>query len=109
MKNNLTTRQMVNAELAARTSNEQSAEKLKRHIPELELESAKIAFVCECYDQTCEHRILLTLEEYAYLHNKFSHFVIAKGHDEPIVEKVIAEGNSLSIVEKYCLPDSTNK
>ncbi len=94
---------MINAELAVRAENEHSLNKLKNHMPEPEHEETKIAFNCECSDLTCEQRVLLTLKEYEKLHNKFSRFVIKKGHEEPKVEKVIASDKSMSIVEKYSL------
>lgn len=94
---------MINAELAVRTLNERSVEKLKHHIPKTEQNEVEIAFNCECSDLSCEERILLTLEDYENLHDEFSHFIIAQGHNEPKVEKVVEKTKNFSVVEKYSL------
>jgi hypothetical protein len=103
MKNNLTSRQMINVELAARANNKNAAKILKNHIPQEEQDSLKIAFNCECSDPDCKQRVLLSLEEYEKLHNDFARFVIAKGHNEPVVEKIEKSGKTVSVVKKYIL------
>lgn len=99
----LTSRQMINNELAARYANTENANKLQQHMPKAEHDDAKIAFNCECSDKACDQRILLTLKEYAQLHQNFARFIIVKGHEEPKVEQVVASTPNVSIVEKGAL------
>jgi 5'-deoxynucleotidase YfbR-like HD superfamily hydrolase len=99
----LSTRQMINAELAARASNQKSVKALKRHIPNEEQANEKILFNCECSDLKCEARIPLTLEEYEKLHSEQARFVIVKDHLEPSVEKVQKTSKHLAVVDKYAL------
>ena len=94
---------MINIELASRAANKRSTKVLKHHIPKAEQENIKIAFNCECSDPMCQERISLTLHEYEELHKKYAHFVIAKGHMEPQVEKVEKSKSNLTVVEKYAL------
>lgn len=103
MSNNLSSRQMINIELAARASNKKSTKLLKQHSPQAELDNLKILFNCECSNPDCKERIPLTLKEYELLHTKRARFVIKKGHDEPSVEKVKATGSGMAIVDKYAL------
>jgi hypothetical protein len=106
MKNNLTPKQKVNVELAARAGNKKSVKRLKQHVPAEEQKGLKIDFTCECSDPACKVRIPLTLKEYVQLHDKNARFVVAKGHIEPAIEKVTKSDQNLHVVEKYALADS---
>ena len=103
MDKHLTSRQMINTELAARAGNKKSSKLLKQHVPASEQVDLKILFNCECSDPDCRERISLTLREYELLHNNRARFVIIKGHVEPSVEKVAATAGQLSVVDKYAL------
>ena len=109
MKDNLTSKQKINAELAARSDNIASFKQLKHHTPATEQPGLKIAFGCECSDTNCSTRINLTLQEYGKLHDDFARFVIAKDHIEPSVEKITKKvkgsDQDLVVVEKYALTD----
>lgn len=101
--NNLTPRQMINVELATRASNKHSSSILKHHTPLQQQANLKISFNCECSDPDCQERILLTLKDYEKLHKAIARFVIAKGHEEPKIEKVKRNDKNLSVVDKYAL------
>lgn len=103
VKNSLTARQMVNIELSVRAKNKTYAKKLTNFIPQEEQKVIKIPFNCECSDPACKQRILLSLDEYEKLHTKSARFIIIKGHNEPIVEKVVVSAKNVSLVEKYSL------
>lgn len=103
MSDQLSPRQMINAELVARSGNKKSLKMLKNHIPDEEQENLKILFNCECSDPACSERISLTLDEYEQLHTKLARFVIVKDHVEPSVEKVQKSTQKLSVVDKYAL------
>ena len=103
MRNKLTTRQMINIELAERAHNTKVANMLQHHVPKQEQKDLAIAFNCECSDPHCEERIMLTLDEYQELHQKHSHFFVVKGHEEPIVEAVTKDKDEVLVVDKYAL------
>jgi hypothetical protein len=63
-----------------------------------------IDFYCECADENCAKRVSLTLQEYREIHKNRRQFVIAPGHEVTLVEKVIAEMPTYTIVEKNVKP-----
>lgn len=111
MKKQLSDRQMINNELAARAGNKESVKVLKRHTPPEEHREAKIEFTCECADADCRARVRLTLHEYEHLHKDYyehlhkdySQFIVAKGHVESSIEQVQKSTKNLTVVEKYAL------
>jgi hypothetical protein len=106
MTNDLTEKQKINAELAARANNKKSLKVLKNHIPAEEQDGIKIAFQCECSEPTCSAKIPLTLREYNRLHDRFARFVVAKDHVEPTIEKVTKNDRDVQVVEKFALTES---
>lgn len=111
MGKKLTKRQLINVELATRARNKRMHKVLDRHIPEEEKAVTKIEFTCECADPDCQVHIPLTLEEYDALHQDFTKFVVAKGHNYPALEKVKLTTRQAAMVEKYelkRLKDLTN-
>jgi hypothetical protein len=103
MKQSLSDRQKINVELAARALNKKNAKALRNHIPEEERAGLKILFNCECADPACTERLPMTLHEYNQLHKTAGHFIVAKGHNEPTVEKLKASNDDMAVVEKYVL------
>lgn len=63
-----------------------------------------LRFYCECADENCRLRILLTPNEYNKLHKKPDHFVIAPGHETQRIEKVVKRTPDYNIVEKELVP-----
>jgi hypothetical protein len=103
MKKDLSPRQMINVELAARAENKKSSKLLKHHTPVKEQKGLKIMFNCECSDPDCTSRIPLTITEYEKLHSNYARFIIVKEHLEPVVETIHKSTENLAIVEKFAL------
>jgi hypothetical protein len=88
------------AEKVARTEaifrevNERIAETAQR------LDAAETAFVCECSDPNCTHRVRLSLDEYEEVRNDAASFLILNGHADERVEAVTAANARHEIVEK---------
>lgn len=88
------------AEKIARTEslfrevNERIAEKAER------LGMEETAFVCECADPACAHRVPATLEEYESVREHGATFLLVPGHEDERVEAVVAEEDDHAIVEK---------
>ena len=76
---------------------------LTRHTPEEFHDDLKIDFYCECSDESCAARVPMTFEEYETLHDTPAKFVLAKGHQSPMVEKVTKVEANRIVVDKYAL------
>lgn len=58
-------------------------------------------FLCECGDPTCVERVTLSLEKYEAVRGRATRFVLADGHDDASVEKVVeAPSSDYVVVEK---------
>ncbi|HZT91654.1 MAG TPA: hypothetical protein VFA05_06425 [Gaiellaceae bacterium] len=57
-------------------------------------------FVCECADPDCALRVTADLDEYDLIREDGRHFIVAPGHDEPEIERVIARRGDYDVVEK---------
>jgi hypothetical protein len=57
-------------------------------------------FVCECSDPNCTHRVSATLTEYEEVRAKPTTFLIAPGHEQGDIERVISDRGRFRIVEK---------
>ena len=58
-------------------------------------------FVCECADPDCAHRITAHLDDYEEVRADATHFIVADGHDEPRIERVIDSHGEYTVVEKF--------
>ena len=59
----------------------------------------RLQLVCECADAGCTHPVELALTEYEAARAHARRFVIAKDHENPSLEIVVAEGIRFAIVE----------
>ncbi|MGZ4290384.1 MAG: hypothetical protein ACXVQZ_07180 [Gaiellaceae bacterium] len=57
-------------------------------------------FVCECADPNCTDRVPATLAEYERVRAKPTTFLLAPGHDQPEIERVVSERRRFHVVEK---------
>lgn len=62
--------------------------------------SSPVAFVCECSRVDCTTALEMTLEEYREVRRNGHLFLIAPGHEDPKVERVIDANPRFAIVEK---------
>jgi hypothetical protein len=63
-----------------------------------------VHFYCECADEKCRERIILTPSKYAELHQNKSQFTVLPGHNVPEVERIVQSTNEYVVVEKYQTP-----
>src|ERR1044071_9286048 len=54
-------------------------------------------FYCECSDENCTKRVILTYREYNKIHERRDYFIIAPGHQVVRVEKVIRKESNYYI------------
>jgi hypothetical protein len=62
--------------------------------------SGVVAFVCECAGSDCTQAIALTIDEYRRVRTVPTRFVVAPGHEDLEVERVVVSAPGFSIVEK---------
>src|SRR5437868_15099247 len=60
----------------------------------------RIEFVCECPDVACTDRIELTVAEYEEVRADPARFVNAPDHEDPEVDRVVAQRATYTLVEK---------
>ncbi len=58
-------------------------------------------FVCECADPHCTHRLEASLEEYEEIRADGARFMLAPGHAQKDIERVIADRGHFHVVEKF--------
>jgi hypothetical protein len=63
-----------------------------------------LLFYCECANEDCHERIELTINEYEKHHKSPSRFIVKTGHNQPEIERIVAEGGTFVVVEKYIEP-----
>ena len=89
---------MARTEAAFREVNEAIAETAAR------FEAEEADFVCECADPQCAHRVTAELEDYEEVRSEATHFLLAPGHHEPAVERVVDRAPEFDVVEKVTPP-----
>lgn len=57
-------------------------------------------FLCECGDTACVERVTLSLGEYEAVRADATRFVLAEGHDDNTIEKVVEATPDHVVVEK---------
>ena len=64
-------------------------------------EETELLFFCTCGRPDCDARLLLTLAEYAAADGRSNRFIVAPGHDDPAIERVVEKHENYSVVEKH--------
>jgi hypothetical protein len=85
---------MARTEAAFREVNEAIAETAAR------FDADEADFICECADPQCGHRVTAELEDYEDVRSDGAQFLLAPGHHEPKVERVVDRGEEFDVVEK---------
>ena len=57
--------------------------------------------LCECANRECVATIPLTLTEYETVRGFPTHFLVAPGHVDPEIERVVEEDERYVVVEKF--------
>ena len=81
-------------EAAFREVNERIAENAERFA------AGRTDFICECNDPQCTVRVEATLEEYEAVRADGTRFLIAPGHGDGEIERVVEHRRNFVIVEK---------
>jgi hypothetical protein len=57
-------------------------------------------FVCECSDANCTHRVSASLAEYEEVREEPTTFLVAPGHEQSDIERVVSDRGRFRIVDK---------
>jgi hypothetical protein len=63
-------------------------------------EADETDFVCECADPECADRMTVELEEYEEVRSVGTRFLLAAGHSEEKVERVVERRGDFDVVDK---------
>ena len=77
-----------------RDVNERIAESAER------VDANPTEFVCECADPSCTDRVPVTLAEYENVRKQSTTFLLAPGHAEAEIERVVSDRGRFHVVEK---------
>lgn len=110
-KDKSTTRQIEN-EVVFRRANERVQTGLEHEISvaadegidHSDIEGLPIHFYCECSDENCHERIVMTIKEYKAIHRNRKQFVISPGHEVHRIEDKVKEKELFSVVKKHHTP-----
>jgi hypothetical protein len=58
-------------------------------------------FVCECADPACAHRLNAELDDYEQVRSKATRFMLAPGHEDLEIERVVERAGEYNVVEKF--------
>jgi len=88
-----------------RTKNESLFRRINDGIEEVTehsrvVHSSPVAFVCECSRPDCTTALELTLEEYKDVRREGDRFLVAHGHVDPSIERVVDDNERFVIVQK---------
>ncbi|HEX5246954.1 MAG TPA: hypothetical protein VFW41_07460 [Gaiellaceae bacterium] len=81
-------------ESAFREVNERIAENAER------FDAGSTEFICECDDPQCIHRVEATLAEYEEVREDGATFMLAPGHGDSSIERLVEHRGHFVIVEK---------
>jgi hypothetical protein len=61
----------------------------------------RLEFLCECGQEGCSTIVTLTIAEYDQTHGQQDRFVVAAGHENPEIERVVTRTEGYVIVDKF--------
>ena len=86
---------LATTESIFRNVNERIAESARR------FDADEAEFVCECADGSCTHRLETPLEDYERVRAEPTRFLLAPGHENEAIEKVVERRRRFQVVEKF--------
>jgi hypothetical protein len=87
-------KRVAETEALFREVNERIAETAER------FDAETVEFQCECADARCTERVETGLDEYEDVRSDGATFLLAAGHEDESIEKVVKRRRGYSIVQK---------
>ena len=93
----------MNAELVRQATTEAIFRNVNERIAESaeRFDADEAEFVCECDDRSCTHRLEAPLDDYERVRAKPTRFLLAPGHENEAIEKVVERRGRFQVVEKF--------
>ena len=63
------------------------------------LEERRLVIVCECANETCTERVVITPVEFHEVRRHFGWYVLRPGHELPHVDRVVVDQSAFVVVE----------
>jgi hypothetical protein len=63
--------------------------------------SDRIEVLCECGEESCSDTLDLTVAEYDEAHSQRDRFVVARGHENEQIERVVTRAERYLVVDKF--------
>lgn len=104
MPESLSDRRRAENEVFFRQENERVRKFVEERSAERGRRAPKLHFYCECHDEDCRERIVMTPTKYQRLHQNSSQFIIIPGHRNPNIERLVRAEPEYVVVEKYMTP-----
>ena len=86
---------VAHTEALFREVNERIAETADRYTAD------EAAFVCECSDGNCTHRVEVPLATYEEVREDAKRFLLVPGHEDRRFERVVKRRKGFAVVEKF--------
>jgi hypothetical protein len=61
----------------------------------------QLEVLCECGEDGCSSTLALTITEYDQTHRQRDRFVVAPGHEDPEIERIVTRNEHYLVVDKF--------
>lgn len=80
--------------------NENLFREVNERIEDLAASASYTQFICECFDDACDQRVAMTVQEYEHIRSEGSQFFVLPGHNVQDVDEVVEANDRYLIVRK---------
>lgn len=92
---------LIRNEQIIRHKNTNAKDAIKKYFNKYKkVKEDKVPFACECSDLNCKEQVNISINEYETIHKRKDRFVIANGHETPLIENVVSTKPRAKVVEK---------
>lgn len=96
-------RRLIENEVVFRQENER-VQKYVSDNPDRKYKKNKLHFLCECANEDCRERIVMSPPTYKKMHENERRFVIKPGHNVASIERIVKNRSDYCVVEKLFQP-----
>jgi hypothetical protein len=75
-------------------------ERLEQHAVDKRAANGSFEIVCECSLEACTQRLQVTFADYESVRTDETWFILAAGHDDPGIERIVNSTPGYDVVEK---------
>jgi hypothetical protein len=80
--------------------NENLFREVNERIQDLATSASYMQFICECFDDTCDERVSMTVQEYEHVRADGNRFFVLPGHSAEDVDEIVEATEQYLIVRK---------